>query len=88
MGYGFTKEEPRFGNSTTFYDDIAQFSSRGPSMFGDVKPEVMSIGAYGFVPLPVNAKHRINATGPFGLFGGTSMSAPLTAGAAALVMEA
>ena len=88
VGYGFTKEEPRFGNSTTFYDDIAQFSSRGPSMFGDVKPEVMSIGAYGFVPLPVNAKHRINATGPFGLFGGTSMSAPLTAGAAALVMEA
>lgn len=87
VGSGFTKNEPRFGNSTTFYDDIAEFSSRGPSLLGDVKPEVMSIGAYGFVPLPPNTKHAPNATGAFGLFGGTSMAAPLVSAAAALVME-
>ena len=87
VGSGFTKNEPRFGNKTDFYDDVAEFSSRGPSLLGDVKPEVMSVGAYGFVPLPPNTKHAPNATGAFGLFGGTSMSAPLVSAAAALVME-
>ena len=88
VGYGFTNEEPRFGNSTEYYDDIAEFSSRGPSILGDVKPEVMSTGAYGFVPMPPNTKHLPNATGPYGLFGGTSMAAPLAAGVAAIVTEA
>ena len=87
IGSGFTKNEPRFGNNTAFYDDVAEFSSRGPSLLGDVKPEVMSVGAYGFVPLPPNTKHAPNATGAFGLFGGTSMAAPLVSAAAALVME-
>lgn len=88
VGYTFTAEEPRFGNSTKYFDDIVGFSSRGPSIFGDVKPEVMSIGAYGFVPLPPNTKHAENSTGPYGLFGGTSMAAPLAAGVAAIVTEA
>jgi hypothetical protein len=87
IGSGFTKNEPRFGNSTAFYDDVAEFSSRGPSLIGDVKPEVMSIGAYGFVPMPPNTKHAPNSTGAFGLFGGTSMAAPLASAAAAVVME-
>jgi len=87
VGTAAFKNEPRFGSSAAFYDDIAEFSSRGPSLLGDVKPEVMSIGAYGFVPLIPNTKYAPNATGPFGLFGGTSMSAPLASGVAALVME-
>ncbi len=87
IGSGFTKNEPRFGNSTAFYDDVAEFSSKGPSLIGDVKPEVMSIGAYGFVPMPPNTKHAPNSTGAFGLFGGTSMAAPLASAAAAVVME-
>jgi len=87
VGSAFTKNEPRFGNNTAFYDDVAEFSSKGPSLLGDVKPEVMSVGAYGFVPSPPNTKHAPNATGAYGLFGGTSMSAPLVSAAAALVME-
>ncbi|MFY3740177.1 MAG: hypothetical protein HMLIMOIP_000606 [Candidatus Nitrosomirales archaeon] len=87
VGSGFTKNEPRFGNSTAFYDDVAEFSSKGPSLFGDVKPEVMSVGAYAFVPMPPNTKHAPNSTGAFGLFGGTSMAAPLASAAAAVVME-
>jgi hypothetical protein len=88
VGSSFTSKEPRFGNSTTYYDDVVGFSSRGPSLLGDVKPEVMSIGAFGFVPMPANVKHIENATGAFGIFGGTSMAAPLASGVAALVMEA
>lgn len=88
VGSDLTRNEPRFGNNTIYYDDVAGFSSRGPSMLGDVKPEVMSVGAYGFVPLPPNTRHIPNSTGAFGLFGGTSMAAPLTAGASALVIEA
>ncbi len=87
VGSGFTKKEPRFGNSTVFYDDVAEFSSRGPNLFGEVKPDVMSTGAYGFVPQPPNVKHAPNATGAFGLFGGTSMASPLAAGGAAVVMQ-
>lgn len=88
VGSAFTKNEPRFGNNTAYYDDVAGFSSRGPGIFGDSKPEVMSIGAYGFVSMPPNTKYAVNATGAFGVFGGTSMAAPLAAGAAALVIEA
>jgi hypothetical protein len=87
VGSDLTRNEPRFGNSTAFYDDVAEFSSKGPSMLGDVKPEVMSVGAYGFVPSPPNTKHAPNATGAYGLFGGTSMAAPLVSAAAALVVE-
>ncbi len=87
VGIPTFKNEPRFGNSAAFYDDIAEFSSRGPSLLGDVKPEVMSVGAYGFVPLIPNVKYAPNATGAFGMFGGTSMSSPLVSGVAALVME-
>jgi hypothetical protein len=87
VGSDFTKNEPRYGNSTEYYDDIAEFSSRGPSLIGDVKPEVMSVGAFGFVPMPPNIKHIPNSTGAFGLFGGTSMAAPLASAAASLVIE-
>ena len=29
---------------------VVDFSSRGPSLIGDPKPDLMSIGAHGFVP--------------------------------------
>ncbi len=86
LGYGSFKNQPRFGNSTYFSGDVSGFSSRGPSLVGDPKPDLMGIGEYSFTPIGVT-KYNKNATGPFALFGGTSLAAPLVAGSAAVVME-
>ena len=50
VGYGPFKGEPRFGNTTDHSDHVVDFSGRGPGVIGDPKPDLMSIGAYGFVP--------------------------------------
>ncbi|MEM4715269.1 MAG: S8 family serine peptidase [Candidatus Nitrosocaldus sp.] len=87
VGLEFTKKQPRFGNSLEYYDDIADFSSKGPTILGDVKPELLATGAYGFTPLPVNSKYAVNSTQAFGVFGGTSMAAPIASGSAALLIQ-
>ncbi|MBI5698535.1 MAG: S8 family serine peptidase, partial [Thaumarchaeota archaeon] len=50
VGYGAFKGQPRFGNTTENGNDIIDFSSRGPSIIGDPKPDLVNTGAYGFVP--------------------------------------
>ena len=87
VGYGPFKGQPRFGNSTLYYGDVSGFSSKGPTLIGDPKPDIMAVGEYGFTPTSVT-KYNKNSTGPFALFGGTSLAAPLTAGSAAIVMQA
>ena len=87
VGYGPFKDQPRFGNTTTHYNHVVDFSSRGPGIIGDPKPDVMSIGAYGFVPSNVLKTEKDSKSESFSLFGGTSMAAPLVSGSAALLME-
>ena len=87
VGYGPFKDEPRFGSTTDHSDQVVDFSSRGPGVIGDPKPDLMSIGAYGFVPTLVTKSSVDSDNEPFILFGGTSMSAPIVAGSAALVTE-
>ena len=87
VGYGPFKDKPRFGNTTDHSDHVVDFSSRGPGIIGDPKPDLMSIGAYGFVPALVTKPSADSDNEPFILFGGTSMSAPIVAGSAALVAE-
>lgn len=93
LQYGPFANITRFGPSAAAYDDVAEFSSRGPSLLGDPKPELMAIGSYGFTPTDVTAKNLEskkgdpNDDGAFSLFGGTSMAAPMVAGAAALVVQ-
>lgn len=86
VGYGPFKEQPRFGNSTFYSGDISGFSSKGPSLIGDPKPDIMAVGEYSFTPTSVT-KYNKNSTG-YSLFGGTSLAAPLVAGSAAIVMQA
>ena len=93
LEYGPFANITRFGSSAAAYDDVADFSSRGPGLFGDPKPELMAVGSYGFTPSDVTVKifgskkDDANNDGAFALFGGTSMAAPMTAGAAALVVQ-
>ena len=87
VGYGPFKDQPRFGNTTIHSNDIVDFSSRGPGIIGDPKPDVMSIGAHGFVPSNILKVNKDSKDESFSLFGGTSMAAPLVSGSAAILIE-
>ena len=87
VGYGPFKDQPRFGNDTIHNNHVVDFSSRGPGLIGDPKPDVMSIGAHGFTPSNVLKTQKDSKDESFSLFGGTSMAAPLVSGSAAILME-
>jgi hypothetical protein len=87
VGYGAFKGQPRFGNTTDHANNLIDFSSRGPSIIGDPKPDLVNIGAYGFVPSNVIKAKKDSKLESFSMFGGTSMAAPLVAGSTAVLME-
>ncbi len=87
VGYGSFKGQPRFGNTTIYANDMADFSSRGPSIIGDPKPELVATGAYGFVPGNVLKAKKESKQESFVMFGGTSMAAPIVSGSAAILLE-
>ena len=87
VGYGPFENQPRFGNTTTHYNHVVDFSSRGPGIIGDPKPDIMSIGAHGFTPSSMLKLEKNSKLESFSLFGGTSMAAPIVSGSAAVLME-
>ena len=87
VGYGQFKDQPIFGNLTIHSNDVVDFSSRGPGSIGDPKPDVMSIGAHGFVPSNLLKIYKDSKDESFSLFGGTSMAAPLISGSAVVLIE-
>jgi len=86
VGYGAFKNQPRFGNNTSHFGEVSGFSSKGPSLIGDPKPDLMAVGEYSYVPTSITKSSK-NNTSQYGLFGGTSLAAPLVAGSAAILME-
>jgi subtilisin family serine protease len=76
-----------FGFAGGSYDEVIPWSARGPTPLGNVKPDVVNIGARGWAATPV--WYGIgDGSLAYDLFGGTSMAAPLTAGASALTIQA
>jgi serine protease AprX len=67
--------------AVTFTGSIAAFSSRGPTYDGRIKPEVCAMGQ------DTRCANALS-TNSYSYVSGTSLSNPLAAGAAALVLEA
>ncbi|MDM8529004.1 S8 family serine peptidase [Anaerolineales bacterium HSG24] len=64
--------------ATDDYDEVASFSSRGPSYFGILKPEISAPGRDVYSTLP---------GGTYGIDSGTSMAVPHATGLAALILQ-
>jgi len=86
--FGQTGFLATYGDTTN--DNIASFTSRGPTTDGRARPDVVAPGAFGWGLYPVRGSADGPTTPPYdvGSFGGTSQATPVTAGAAALVIQA
>src|SRR2546426_1485105 len=81
------------------YGEHAYFSSRGPTLLGQPKPDIVSIGSFAVEAAPLNQYCVNPVTGrqdplwcdgnfAFDIFSGTSQATPVTAGVAALGVQA
>lgn len=70
----------RYGYGGYTQDNVITWSARGPVPMGYLKPDLVNVGAWGVTAYPIPVYYII--------FGGTSYATPLTAGAAALVIQA
>ncbi len=70
------------GSNANNIDDIAYFSSRGPTNDGRIKPDVVAPGTS-----IISTASSLKSDNNYTYMNGTSMATPITAGAAALVRQ-
>ncbi len=70
------------------WGDAVGFSGRGPSVLGDVKPDVLAVGRQVFGALPLNSMTAKDGSVANEIWMGTSISSSSTAGIMALIYQA
>lgn len=85
-------------NGNLYYGDISYFSSKGPLITEEMKPDIAAPGhnvgsalSYFYNGSPISGIANVSFNGrtyKFGRMSGTSMSSPATAGIAALIRQA
>ncbi|MFX1561846.1 MAG: S8 family serine peptidase [Promethearchaeota archaeon] len=83
--------QPTYNNDSSLgpqpYDQIADFSSNGPTPQSVPKPDVVAPGAWAFDIAPLHYSQG-DGNSSWTTFGGTSQAAPIAAGVAALAFQA
>ncbi|QFT89560.1 Serine protease AprX [Bacillus sp. THAF10] len=81
---------PSFGSYADNINHVAQFSSRGPTKDGRIKPDVMAPGTYilsARSSLAPDSSFWANHDSKYAYMGGTSMATPIVAGNVAQLRE-
>uniref|UniRef100_A0A182DWC7 Subtilase SubHal from Bacillus halmapalus n=2 Tax=Sutcliffiella halmapala TaxID=79882 RepID=A0A182DWC7_9BACI len=81
---------PSFGSYADNINHVAQFSSRGPTRDGRIKPDVMAPGTYilsARSSLAPDSSFWANHDSKYAYMGGTSMATPIVAGNVAQLRE-
>ncbi|GED32382.1 S8 family serine peptidase [Brevibacillus centrosporus] len=77
---------PEYGNNSDNVDEVAFFSSRGPTADGRIKPDVVAPGTSIFSTRSLLGQYD-DVNGAYGLKSGTSMATPITAGGVAQIRQ-
>jgi serine protease AprX len=80
-------QRPEYGNVSDDIDEVAIFSSRGPTADGRIKPDVVAPGTSIFSTRSLLSDGYGDINGAYGLMSGTSMAAPIAAGGVAQIRQ-
>jgi subtilisin family serine protease len=85
--YGAVRGFEEVDTTQFLYGEVQPWSNRGPGSLGDIAPDIVAVGAFGTAAAPLN---RAIGDGEraYDVFGGTSMSTPVTAGGLAVIYQA
>jgi len=78
---------PEYGAYSDDEDQVAGFSSRGPTSDGRIKPDIVAPGTSIFSTRSILSDAYADIAGAYGLMSGTSMATPITAGGVAQIRQ-